>query len=146
MASVLVADDEENVRMMLRIVLDDEGYSVLEAADGRQALKMIEEHDPDVILLDVKMPHLSGLEVLRKLHEQGTDHRVVILSGATEEEDILRMYGAGAYDYVTKPYEPEVVLGAIERVLNLSPEELAEHREREIERARLLRQLDRFLE
>lgn len=146
-ASVLVADDDQSVRTMLRALLQSEGYDVHEASDGEQALEVITSRSPDVIVLDVKMPRMDGLGVLRKLQSEGSEsRRVVMLTGATEEEDYLRGWGAGADDYVAKPFEPETLLTAVARVLSLTPKELEEQRQREIERARLLRQLDRFLE
>jgi DNA-binding response OmpR family regulator len=147
MASVLIADDDQSVRTMVRTLLESEGYEVLEASDGQETLDVIGSRSPDVLVLDVRMPKLDGMGVLRKLQgESGTTQRVVMLTGAVEEEDHLRAWGAGADDYVTKPFEPEALVGAIERVINLTPKQLEEHRQREIERARLLRQLDRFLE
>ena len=146
MPTILVADDEENVRKLVRMNLQAEGYTVLEAVDGQDALDKITAQDPDVIVLDVRMPRVDGLGVLRRLQGQGETRRVVMLTGATDEEDYLRGWGAGADDYISKPFEPEQLLSAVERVLNLSPQELQTQREREIERARLLRQLDRFLE
>lgn len=147
MASVLIADDEQHIRTLVRLNFEDQGYTVFEASDGEETLSQIRENEPDVIILDVKMPKLDGLGVLRKLQAEGADqYRVVMLTGATGEEDHLRGYGAGADGYVTKPFEPADLLGAVERVLNLTPQELRAQREQEIERARLLRQLDRFLE
>lgn len=147
MSSVLIADDEQHIRTLVRLNFEDQGYEVLEAGDGEEALSIIESSEPDVVILDVKMPKLDGLGVLRKLQSEGSDqHRVVMLTGATGEEDHLRGYGGGADAYVTKPFEPEDLLGAVEAVLAMTPGQLKEQREQEIERARLLRQLDRFLE
>lgn len=147
MATVLIAEDEENVRRYVRTVLEGEGHTVYEAPDGQRALEEIARNNPDILLLDMKMPKLDGLGVLRKLAaDDDSMPRVVLLTGATDEEDFLRGWGAGADDYISKPFEPETLLGAIERVLTLSQEELEANRQREIERARLLRQIDRFLE
>lgn len=147
MTSVLIADDEQHIRTLVRLNFEDQGYEVLEAADGEQALEVIEGSEPDVVILDLKMPKVDGLGVLRRLQSEGVDqHRIVMLTGATGEEDHLRGYGAGVDVYVTKPFEPEDLLGAVEDVLSKNPTELKERREQEIERARLLRQLDRFLE
>lgn len=146
MTSVLIADDEQHIRTLVRLNFEDQGYEVFEAVDGEQALDLIESSEPDVIILDLKMPKVDGLGVLRKLQSEGAGYRIVMLTGATGEEDHLRGYGAGADVYVTKPFEPEDLLGAVEDVLSKNPTELKERREQEIERARLLRQLDRFLE
>ncbi len=146
MPTVLIADDEENVRKVVRLNLEAEGYTVLEVPDGEEALETISRDDPDVLVLDVQMPKVDGLGVLRQLQKDGRDLRVIMLTGATDEEDYLRGLGAGAHGYIAKPFEPEDLIGAVEQVLNLTVQDLQVHREREIERARLLRQLDRFLE
>ncbi len=147
MPSVLIADDDQNVRKMVRVLLESEGYTVHEAPDGKAALEVIDAHKPDVLVLDVHMPEMDGLGVLRKLQADNAEaQRVVLLTGATEEEDYLRGYGAGADDYVAKPFEPDTLLNAIGKVMEFDPKELEKRRQAEIERARLLRQLDRFLE
>lgn len=147
MPSVLIADDDKNVRKMVRVLLESEGYTVHEAPDGKVALEVIDAHSPDVLVLDVHMPEIDGLGVLRKLQaDNPVAQRVVLLTGATEEEDYLRGYGAGADDYVAKPFEPDTLLNAIAKVMEFDPKELEKRRQAEIERARLLRQLDRFLE
>lgn len=146
MPTILIADDEENIRRVVRLNLEAEGYSVIEAGDGEEALRRLEIDRPEILILDVRMPKLDGLAVLRQLQTDSSDVRVLMLTGATDEEDYLRGLGAGAVDYIAKPFEPEDLVGAVEQLLNLSPDELQSYREREIERARLLRQLDRFLE
>lgn len=147
MTSVLIVDDEQHIRTVVRLNFEDQGYTVIEATDGEEALRMIEQEKPDLIILDLKLPKVDGLGVLRKLQSQGADeHRVVMLTGATGEEDHLRGYGAGADEYVTKPFEPEDLMAVVEDVLSKSAQELKDRREQEIDRARLLRQLDRFLE
>lgn len=147
---ILVADDDVSVRSLIRVLLESEGYSVLEAGDGREALEMIAVQDPDVLILDVGMPHIDGFGVLRKLQsaegQEKKKARVLLLTGKVEEEDYLRGWSLGADAYLSKPFEPQALVGTIEEVLSLTDTELRQRREREVERARLLRQLDRFLE
>lgn len=144
---VLIADDDASVRVLVRTVMESEGFTVVEAADGREALELIRARKPDVALIDVGMPKLDGFSLLRELSTKGEGvQRVVLVTGAVEEEDYIRGWGLGADAYVSKPFDPEALVGTVQEVLGLSDEELGARREREIERARLLRQLDRFLD
>lgn len=147
-ASVLVADDEANIRKLIRGLLEREGHSVIEAKDGAEALELAQSRPLDLLILDVRMPKLDGFGVLRRLQsaDQTDERRVLFLTGATDEEDFLKGWGAGADGYLTKPVDDEVLVDSVAEVLALTPAERKERRQREIERARLLRQLDRFLE
>ena len=97
---VLVADDDEAIRIALERALRLEGFAVEVAADGRAALDLVEEHRPEVIVLDVVMPHLSGVRVVSRLRERGIDTPVCILSARDETEDRVAGLEAGADDYV----------------------------------------------
>jgi len=147
LAKILIADDEQNIRTFLRTALQSEGHTVIEAKDGAEALELITREGPELLILDVQMPRLTGFDVLRRLQAQGQeDKRVLFLTGATDEEDFLKGWGYGADGYLTKPMDIDVLLKAVDEVMALSTKERQERRDREIERARLLRQLDRFLD
>ena len=108
MPTILVVDDEPPILELVRYTLEDEQIRVLEAADGVQALEVAHAARPDLILLDVQMPRLDGLEVCRRLRADtalgGT--RIVMLTAAGQDADRARGLAAGADDYLTKPFSP----------------------------------------
>jgi len=119
--SVLVVDDDPLIAAMLRMVLEGEGYDVRDAGDGRAALMAVEAERPDVIVLDMMMPHLDGFGVLSSLRERGwsTGTRVVMLTCCSQEEDVSRCLAAGADDYLTKPVDVDVLLEVVQDLLAL---------------------------
>jgi DNA-binding response OmpR family regulator len=118
---VLVADDDEAIRIALERALRLEGFAVEVAADGRAALDLVEEHRPEVIVLDVVMPQLSGVRVVSRLRERGIDTPVCILSARDETEDRVAGLEAGADDYVVKPFELEELVARLRALLRRVP-------------------------
>ncbi len=116
-AAILVADDEAAIRDALRLVLEHEGYRVLEAPDGEQAVRLVETAHPDAVLLDIRMPRMSGLEALARLHILTPELPVLMISGHGTIETAVEALRAGAQDFLEKPLEREVVLRRIETVL-----------------------------
>ncbi|HEU5322907.1 MAG TPA: response regulator [Methylomirabilota bacterium] len=119
MLTVLIADDEPNVVELVRVTLEEPRVRVVEAFDGDAALTMAVGTQPDLALLDVHMPGLSGLEVCRRLK---ADPRfvstvVVMLTAAAQQDDIERGLAAGATYYLTKPFSPVRLLTLVERLL-----------------------------
>ncbi len=108
--SVLVVDDEATIRDSLRMVFEYEGYRVEEAADGRQALRRAAETEFDALLLDIKMPEMDGLAVLRALREQGLDLPVIVITGHGDVATAVEATRRGAYDFFEKPLQRERVL------------------------------------
>ena len=116
---ILLADDEEDVRTIVKMSLEGEGYEVVTAFDGLEALSLAETEAPDVILLDVMMPVMSGIEVTRRL-KANTDTcqiPVIMLSAASQTDSIKQGIAAGARDYVVKPFQPSKLHEIIQRVL-----------------------------
>jgi two-component system nitrogen regulation response regulator NtrX len=109
-ASVLVVDDEGAIRDSLRMILEFEGYRVDEAASGPQALTRVAERPPDAIVLDIKMPEMDGLELLKALRERGYDMPVLMISGHADVQTAVEATRRGAYDFFEKPLERERVL------------------------------------
>ncbi len=116
---ILLADDEEDVRDIVRMFLEGEGYEVVTAYDGLEALSMIEAEHPDLILLDVMMPVMSGIEVARRLRANHATSQipVIMLSAAAQTESIKQCIAAGVKDYVVKPFQPSKLEEIIRRVL-----------------------------
>lgn len=103
--TILVADDEEEIRELLRLYLEKDGYQVLEAADGRSALSLLEKEEIDMALLDIMMPEIDGYHVLKKLRES-SNMPVMILSAKNQDADKILGLDLGADDYLAKPFNP----------------------------------------
>jgi two-component system nitrogen regulation response regulator NtrX len=114
---VLIVDDEDAVRSSLRMIFEYEGYEVLLAANGAVGLKIAEQEQPDLVFLDIKMPQMDGLEVLKKLKEKDGAPPVVILSGHGTVKAAVEAVKLGAYDFIEKPPESERILIAARNAL-----------------------------
>jgi DNA-binding response OmpR family regulator len=116
MRQVLVVDDEPHIRTVLRGYLEAAGFAVSEAGDGETAVREVRRDPPDLVLLDVLLPGIDGLEVLRQLRTF-SDVYVVLVTARTEEVDKLVGLGVGADDYITKPFSPREVAARVKAVL-----------------------------
>jgi two-component system KDP operon response regulator KdpE len=110
---VLVIDDEPAIRRFLRTSLSAQGYSVLEAEDGETGLAMLGRNALDVMVLDLGLPGIGGLEVLRRMRENGSSVPVIVLSSRTDETGKVTALDLGADDYVTKPFGMDELLARI---------------------------------
>ena len=119
MSTVLLVEDDPDIRHLVSGKLSRGGFVVLEAADGRTALDVARRTPPDLVLLDVRMPHKSGLEVCRELRDcPGTaDVPIIMLTARARQQDIEQAYAAGATDYVVKPFSPRGLLEQVEAAL-----------------------------
>ena len=115
--SVLYVDDEESLRVLVPNQLNMEGFSVETADDGDTAVGMLARKPYDVILLDVRMPRMNGIEVLKHVKNQKINSRVVMLTGVDDLAVALEAVKNGANDYVTKPYDLATLVGCIKRVV-----------------------------
>src|SRR5512139_757051 len=100
---ILIVDDDSAVRDIVRQVLTLEGYTVIEAATGREGVHAWEQHAPQLIILDIIMPQLSGLQVLEHIR-QNSDTPIVMLTRKTSEDDKVQAFELGADDYLSKPF------------------------------------------
>ncbi|MBE0476578.1 MAG: response regulator transcription factor [Coriobacteriia bacterium] len=116
---VLIADDHELVRLALRNLLEAEGYIrvVGEAADGEEALRLARELDPDVLLLDLRMPKMSGVEVCREMGGSGSTTRIVVLTSYDDDEELFAVLSTGVAGYVMKDTRPDGILQAVRAVV-----------------------------
>lgn len=117
MDDILVVDDEPSVVEVVTLYLRREGFSVRQARDGREALAAVQERPPLLMVLDLMLPGLDGLEIMRRLRETGRDVPVIMLTARSQELD--RIYGLemGADDYVTKPFSPIELVARVKAVL-----------------------------
>ena len=103
MARILVVDDEPDAVELLQEFLTAKGYDVIIACDGEEALRQVKEHRPHLILLDVRMPKLNGMEVLKRVREIDHEVGVIMVTAVNEEETGREALKMGAFDYITKP-------------------------------------------
>lgn len=116
---VLIADDEKNMRWVLSQALEAEGYEVFEAADGKDALTAVAEHEPEVVILDHKMPAPDGMEVLRRLRSKGHRFPVIMLTAHGNVQTAVEAMKAGANEYLTKPFDLDELKLSIEKALRV---------------------------
>jgi two-component system response regulator (stage 0 sporulation protein F) len=112
-ADVLIVDDDPDIREMTRCVLEDEGYGVATASNGTEALAHITEHQPALVLLDIRMPGVSGFEVQERLHELGLSVTVVFMSAEPQLASRVRQYHAAGF--LQKPFDLSQFLDVVER-------------------------------
>jgi DNA-binding NtrC family response regulator len=134
-ARILIAEDEANLRMVLQKELERLGYRVQVAPDGEAALRKLEESNVDVLLCDINMPRIDGMEVLRRVHERPNPPEVIMLTGQATVETAVEAMKLGAYDYLTKPYSITE--------LDVRVKQAAEKRHLRVDNLRLREQLAR---
>ena len=115
MRRVLVVDDEENLRVVLRALLRRHGYEVETAANGDEALSLVDAFGPDFVLTDVRMPKMGGLDLLATLKAKGNDATVIVMSAYGNMDMAIEAMKSGAYDYVQKPFKPDEVVLALRK-------------------------------
>lgn len=117
--TILLADDEEDVKVVVRLFLESKGYTILTAFDGLDAVDQAQKNKPDLILLDVMMPVMNGYEVAAKLREDEAtkDIPIVMLSAASHQEAVKKGLESGAKDYLIKPFEPKKLEETIRKYL-----------------------------
>ena len=120
MYKILIAEDDRNILAGLMDILKMDGYSTVIARDGEVALKQVKDRNPDLLILDVMLPKMSGFEVCKKLKELGSSIPIIILSAKGDEADKVLGLELGADDYVTKPFSPRELLVRIKAVLRRS--------------------------
>jgi DNA-binding response OmpR family regulator len=114
--SILVVDDERNIVDLLRLYLEKEGYAVISAGDGEQALALHQRHEPDLVILDLMLPKRDGFEVCREIRKRG-DTPVIMLTARDDDVDAIVGLELGADDYVTKPFSPRALVARVKAVL-----------------------------
>lgn len=117
---ILIADDEANIRLLVRSTLEDEDtYQIIEAVDGQEALDQIRANGPEIAILDLMMPRVSGLDVLEELRKHPPKRRpvVVVLTAKVNEEQ--RALAAGADEFLRKPFSPLQLMDAVEKALDM---------------------------
>lgn len=144
MARILIAEDNAEIRMLVSSILVEEGHKVAVAQDGQQALEMVTDEPPDVLVLDIMMPQVDGYTVLKELKASGVREqmKILILTAKTSEADWVRGYKLGADSYLTKPFDTDELINAIHELLSATKEQLRARREAELDKAQLLSRLE----
>ena len=115
-ATILIAEDDADIRSLLRLYLEGEGFEVLEAEDGERALELARAHAPDMAILDVMMPKMNGLELTRTLRKS-SDIPILILSAKSQDNDKILGLNLGADDYIAKPFNPVEIVARVKAQL-----------------------------
>lgn len=118
-AKILIADDDDEIRILLKTLLGKNGFEVIEADNGQQALKLANSRDPQIILLDVEMPEMNGYEVCKKITTDGSSFtgKILMLSGHKKSREQIAGLDCGALDYIIKPFDEKVLIAKIHAVL-----------------------------
>ncbi len=117
MSVILVVDDEPLQRSILKTILSEEGYETYEASSGEEALKLVKSYNPDVVLSDLKMERMDGIELLDKLSREKTMPAVIIMTAFGTVMSAVDAMKKGAFDYLTKPLDKDVVVLTVKRAL-----------------------------
>jgi len=119
--TVLVVEDSQAIRKMLSFILESDGFSVEQAADGEQAWKMLQALRPDVVICDYEMPKMTGAELIARARQDSRFDNIpfIMLTSRTNEEDEVSSLELGADDYITKPLEPMRILARVKRILSI---------------------------
>jgi CheY-like chemotaxis protein len=119
---VLVADDEEDIVGLVTMIIERSGHEVVSVRDGAQALAALRRRRPDLVVLDISMPEVDGLEVLRRIRadEETSELPVLLLSAQAQEADVRRGFATGASAYVKKPFSPRELAQRVDELLGSS--------------------------
>lgn len=114
---VLVVDDDPTLRGLVAYALRQEGFLVLEAADGPAAIRTIDDEAPELVVLDVNLPRMSGFEIVKRMRSEQIEIPVLLLTARSDEEDQIRGLELGADDYLTKPFSPRTLIARVHALL-----------------------------
>lgn len=116
--NIVVAEDAEETATLIKFALEKAGYTVRVAPDGVEALRLIDEQLPDLLITDIVMPGLNGFEVMSELKRKNIILKIIVLAVQKSDEDIIRGLGHGAVDFVQKPFNPKELLARVKLALS----------------------------
>lgn len=141
---ILVVDDEEKIRQSLSGLLDDNGYKAITAENGLECLQIVASQHIDLVILDIIMPEMSGIEVLRKIKEKCKDTEVIMITGYADKEKAIAAFRLGAYDLIEKPFESKEILNTVSHSLTqLDLRREVERKNLELRKSQELMRLER---
>ncbi len=116
--NIVLAEDNTTLSQLLKFRLQKEGYTIFIAQDGKKAIELIEKHHPNLILTDIMMPFISGLEVISHVRNKlKLETPIIVFSAAGQEEMVLKAFNLGATDFMAKPFSPNELIIRIKRIL-----------------------------
>jgi len=117
---ILVVDDERHIVRLIQVNLERAGYQVVSAFDGKEALRKVDSEKPDLVVLDVMMPHMDGFEVLKRMQANPATRSipVIMLTAKAQDADVFRGWSSGVSAYLTKPFNPLELLSFIKRIFS----------------------------
>ena len=118
MAKILLIDDDEMTLIFMRKMLEDSGFPVVATADGPHGIELFKEHHPQLVLLDIGLPGMSGLQVLRELRSLDPEAQVVIISGYKSDVTVRQALDSGAHEFIEKPVDARILLEKVRRFLS----------------------------
>jgi DNA-binding response OmpR family regulator len=118
MAKILLIDDDEMTLIFMRKMLEDSGFPVVATADGPHGIELFKEHHPQLVLLDIGLPGMSGLQVLRELRSLDPEAQVVIISGYKSDVTVRQALDSGAQEFIEKPVDARILLEKVRRFLS----------------------------
>ncbi len=116
---IVLAEDNSTLSLLLKFRLEKEGFELLMAIDGKEATELIENHNPDLIITDIMMPFVSGLEVISHVRNKlSLETPIIVFSSAGQEEMVLKAFSLGANDFMGKPFSPNELVIRVKRLLS----------------------------
>lgn len=117
MIKIVAIDDESDICSLIEAVIRREGYTVMTSTDPGKGIELVKQHHPDCVFVDLKMPKMSGIEVLKKIKEIDSSIGVIMVTGHGDIENAIEAQGLGAYDYVSKPFDIHFLSSLLKRYL-----------------------------
>ena len=118
MAKILIVDDSRTSRRILRNLLIEEGYDVVEAENGEEGVQKYKEENPDMVTMDITMPVKDGLEALKEIKDFDSAAKVIMVTAAGQESKVMEAVKLGAAEFVTKPFEKDKIVDTVRKVVN----------------------------
>ncbi|MEO8323441.1 MAG: response regulator [Actinomycetota bacterium] len=144
MAQILIAEDDADIRRIVIHALVEAGHDVSAVKDGESVVERLTWAPPELLILDIMMPGQDGYSVLEEMRSQevAKETQVMVLTAKNREKDVERSYRLGAAFHMTKPFDPDELVGVVRRILDMSATEAAAEREQEADKAHLLSQIE----
>ena len=117
--TILVVEDNESIRELMIAIFSDTGYEIYQARDGKEALKMVSKHNPDVVLLDIQLPEINGFDVCEsiKCNQVSLHTKILMISSQSQKFDLQKAKEVGADGYIIKPFRPNTLIEKVEALL-----------------------------
>lgn len=124
-AKILAVDDEQDILLIIKTALEDEGYSVFTSTEGGTAIELAKKEKPQAILLDIRMPEMNGFEVLKKLHDDDTTTNIpiIMLTGEADKDTLMKALNEGVNYYIVKPFDTYQIVEKVEMAIRESSAE-----------------------